>query len=361
MRRSAFSISWLIGILAIVSGYDTRADPVTQPSTQPNTQPSTTQSSTQPVGPDPELVARAIRRIDYVQDAEVVKLGEAALQKFLDDNVDLSKNTDLRDALLNVITTGRNDEIQTPAAKQLGQSGHVNDASSMLIRILTSAGPILAQTAISSYAKTFKKAPSVEIMNSLKDHRLFDTIHDVGKFSADPEVIRYLIQISHSENKIALVYDLDLLEAADLAYHDFQTKVDTYTNHNNQPPQEFLDLVPQLRLYIEGRPYQNSIQALVTMVKTSGSEEGALQAAMHLAQTFDKAAFDGDPAVTSLGLHAILETTLRADRALTDFDIKPPEREHYHAALKAQSDVLQKTFFPPPPPPPAQAPVSVHS
>lgn len=104
------------------------------------------------------------------------------------------------------------------------------------------------------------------------------------------------------------------------------------------------DLTKRLRVYIDGKPHEESISALITYVKTSPLPLVAVEASNVLNQKFDRPAFDYSPSVTSLGLKAISEISNRAAQEFNDFVLPESLRREYGNTLRRNSTNLQDRF-----------------
>jgi hypothetical protein len=207
-------------------------------------------------------IQRNIDRAGYLKDSDVIKLGIKYIEK-IQTQMDLSSRSDLRKALMSVITADISQiqtvslEAQDLAAKCLGHTKLTNIASEEIVILLQSANTKNAETAAIEYARTTKQLPTPEIMQALKNKSLNETIREIALATADHDTIHYLIEVAQAEKRYDPLYGLDSLEAAAIVVNNYLD----YFNKPNAPT----NLTATLTTY-------NSIQLSWTDTSTNEQE-----------------------------------------------------------------------------------------
>lgn len=198
--------------------------------TVPSTQPTTT-PTTQPEPSDPKLVI-AIKRIAYIRDVEVVRLGLKQIERFIKPDIDLSQNEDLLRAFLNVIesTTETGPEIDDPirreASRFLGEAKLVPLGENDLLRLLGNEKHVpFVETALISFAQKFKAHPPTTLIDGLQKLDRIDTLHAIAVGSADLALMEYLANEALQRKRPELLYSLNNKRIAELAAGHFLTQL----------------------------------------------------------------------------------------------------------------------------------------
>lgn len=169
-------------------------------------------------------IQRAVSRMLYLQDSEVVKRGLQDLEKLLttQPGLDISWRADVRQALIGVVQADpKTYALVNPTAKRkagdlIGRTKILNALSSELIEVLKSSTPIYAENAIREFIKVTKSPPNQDLLNALEELKNWSLLQEVAIETKNDPTIRILITHATMAARYDFLYGIDQLEAANL-------------------------------------------------------------------------------------------------------------------------------------------------